>query len=290
MARFPHIHTLALLLLAVAQPAQAEVSVNGRIAAGLLADDSRVTPTLSGDVRLVLPFGRGPVGFEAGVFGMATDLDTPHETYATLTLDFTAIHLAFGVPRPAFDGVAISPLEDLAPVIGLSSDNVATTRSRATWGAMYGGYLPVGARASGGDDRLQWAISAHRIDNHDLTLLSGSVDWNGTDAHLAAAMEWGTDSKLGGKVAASRDFGRMTAGAAAYFTPLPGARNMAEGFVTWHPMDRLDLTALVDVPSSGDALGVLGAAFGLGERTQLTGALSLQDGQTAASVGVDLRF
>ncbi|MCR8723587.1 hypothetical protein [Frigidibacter sp. ROC022] len=287
----------AALILGATLPAQAgslgfgNTEFEGRLAAVTRLEDQRITPALSGDLSFALPLFGGPLGLEIGLFGLATDLDTPHETYGTLTLELAAVKLAAGVPRPAFDGVAVSVLDRLVPISGLDEARIATTRSRVTWGAMYGHYLPLGLSASGQSGAIGWAVSAHQVDQQDLQVVGAGLDWQSGDWSLAAALEWASDGGFGGKVQAVRQIGDIRLGGTVFVAPLPGAEDRGEAFVSWHAGQHLDLTGALQVArDSGDALALMAADYGIGDRGHLTAALISDAGDPALDLGLGWDF
>ena len=81
---------------------------------------------LFGDANLRLgfdSFASGvPLGLELGLFGLATGLDTPHETYGALTWDpASGGRILIGVPRPAYDSFAVSAIERHFPTLSAST-------------------------------------------------------------------------------------------------------------------------------------------------------------------------
>ena len=136
---------------------------------------------------------------EVGVFGRADALDTPHETYGAIGVYLTPdIHLSAGVPRPAYDGFAVSALERRFP--SLAIDRAQTTRSAATQGAMFANWLPYGVSLVGTTGDLRFAISAHYAEVPDETVvgaglagslggwaLSGAIEAVGDDGRLDEA-------------------------------------------------------------------------------------------------------
>ena len=129
-------------------PAQSQAFTfgsEGRLAAGYTDQVPGTDITLFGDATARLSLDNAPLGFELGVFGFANVVDTPHETYGTFTWDFAqGRRLFLGVPRPAYDSFAISAVETMLPALGVS--HTAATRSQATYGAMFEGFLPYGLR------------------------------------------------------------------------------------------------------------------------------------------------
>jgi hypothetical protein len=268
----------------------ADLAFDGSLRAGVYAGADRATGFVAADLRLVLPRLAGPLGFEAGAFGLGIAADTPHETYASVIADFGAFRLGAGVPRPGFDSFAISPLERLVPVRGLAGDRIAATRSRVTWGAMYGGDLPVGALISGQAGSVGWALSAHRVKQRDLTVASLGLGWEAKDWRLGAGVEWGSDGEIGGKAQVERDFAAVTLGVSAY-AARPGNGHLSEGFLAWRATDRMTVSALVQVQSgAGDALAVVAAHYGFERGGTASLAVTAEGGQAAASIGFDMRF
>jgi hypothetical protein len=283
-----------LASIALAQPAAAGGrfgNLTGWVAAGYAAGDHADTPFLAGDIDLAAPLFGSALGLDFGAYGLAFDEDTPHETYGALTLRVGPGVLAAGVVRPAYDRVADTPLDRLAPLAGFAEPRVAATRSRVTWGATYAGYLPVGVSYSGAEGGRSWSISAHRADSQDLDVAGAGLALDDAGWHLAGALEWASDGTWAGKAQLAHDGPRFSAGASAYAAPAPGFADLAEGWLTWHASGRLDLSALVQVPSGqGSTLAVLALNYALGERGRLALGLTGEGGTAAASLGLDWTF
>ncbi len=286
----------ALALAVVAAPAAAADlrfgSLDGWAVAGYATGNhaARDTAFLSGDVTFAAPLFGSALGIELGGYGLAYDLDTPHETYGALTLATGFGRLSAGVVRPAFDRFAASPLDRMLPLAGFAEPRIAATRSRVTWGAMYAGYLPYGASLTGGNDAFGWAVSAHRAESQNLTVASLGLGLSRPGWRLDAAVEWASDDSWAGKAQMVSDGPQVSAGLGLYAAPAPHHANRAEGWLTWHQSPRLDLSALVQVPTEGHGIGVLAADYSLGDHARLALGLSDEAGTAAASLGLDWRF
>ena len=117
----------AILLFAAASlPARAEV--DGEIRLGATQGGALSGAAVFADGTW--SYQRGRFGVALGAYGVWTQDDQPHETYAALTFDGARGRLSFGVPRPAYDLFAVSVIDHALPALGLAS--VAQTRSHAT--------------------------------------------------------------------------------------------------------------------------------------------------------------
>ncbi len=209
---------LATLTVLCAAPALAQSSwpsgltADGRLAFGYTDRVPGAEVFLFGDATLRLDgsaFGLGlPIGIELGVFGRATALDTPHETYGALTWDLPqGGRVSVGVPRPAYDSFAVSALEAAFP--DLAIDRAGSTRSLATFGAMFANFLPYGIRFENFAGDLRYAVSVHDASNMDTTIAGVGLAYPVGDWTLEGAVEvaWGVTTDVGAKVQARGDLG-----------------------------------------------------------------------------------
>src|SRR5690606_27910096 len=180
----------------------------------------------------------------------------------------------------------------LLPILARTEARIGASRSRLTWGAMYGHYLPYGASWTARRGAFTWALSAHTVPNQDLRVGSAAIEWAGVPFSLAAALEGASDGAVGGKVQIRADLGDLTGGVTGFVTDTPGFGDLAEGFLTWRaPGGRLTLSALVEVPfGSGDRLAVVAAGYDLGNGGRAVFGLSESGGEPAASFGIDWTF
>lgn len=278
---------LSLVLILLAWPAAAQDWAEGSIGLGYSGpQDSAVG---FADVTARLPLG-DVLGVEIGLFGGAVRGDSPHETYGAVTVTTGAGLLSAGSVRPAYDSFGLSGVESLMPVLAFGEAQVARTRSRLTWGAMYGGDVAWGLRWDSQTGTARWAVSAHRLEGSDLAVGSAAVEWRAEGLVLGAAVETATDGRTGGKLTARGGAGRLAGGIGGYIPSTPGIAKVAEGFLTWEATDRLGLSALVQVPSGGgSSFAVVAAQYALGGGRLAVG-VSAEDGEATASIGMDWKF
>ncbi|KMW56859.1 hypothetical protein AIOL_001816 [Candidatus Rhodobacter oscarellae] len=279
--------------LALATPVHAQsfpdwVSAEGTFALGVTDRVPGADAFLVGDGTVRLSFGR--FGAELGVYGRADALDTPHETYGTLTLDIGANgRLSVGVPRPAYDAFAVSALETHFPSLGI--DRTRATRSAATFGAMFADWLPVGARFTNSTGDLSYAVSAHSAENPGATVVGFGLGTRAGDWTLSGAIE-SVDGDVSAKAAVSRDFGAFSGGL-AYFAPeAAGLSDLVEGFATYSISDQLDVTGVVQAPVDGGSVtGGVSARYSFTEATSVSLGVASDAGSDAVySAFLGLRF
>jgi hypothetical protein len=249
---------------------------------------------LVGDATLrFAPAFAGRFGAELGVYGRADALDTPHETYGVLTYDFGSdARIAVGVPRPAYDGFAVSALEFAFPSLGV--DRAGATRSAATHGAMFANWLPYGVSFTNRTENFRYAISLHDASNVDTTVASLGFETDLGNWQLSGALEvaWGTSTEVSGKLQARGQIGAVSTGVGYYSPGIVGGSDLVEAFATVKPTDRLTLTAVVQVPTDGtSATGGIAARYGITDATALSVGVMTDAGADAAfNAMVDFRF
>lgn len=242
---------------------------------------------LKGDATLGLSLG--PARFELGVFGFATRDDTPHETYGTVSFALGERgRLWAGVPRPAYDLVLGSSLEDSFPLLGL--DRVPTSRSHATTSTMFGYALPVGVLYRNG----ALAVSAHVAGNEDTRMASASLTHPVGATTLAAAIEI-VDGPFGTKVNAKGGFETVWQDwsvAAAVFlpgsTPSPQTVELA---LRWRSNEDLGLDAVIHAPLEGglDPVAGFSARYNLGDAARLRAGVAT-DGSGGMAFNAGLKW
>ncbi|MCP3972311.1 MAG: hypothetical protein GY717_18705 [Rhodobacteraceae bacterium] len=250
----------------------------GRLSAGYSGRASGADAFLTGDATLrFAPDWLGPVGAELGVYGRADALDTPHETYGTLTWDFSdAARLSVGVPRPAFDGFAVSALEAGFPALAIDITN--QTRSAATFGAMFANWLPYGVSLAGDTDRLRYAVSVHSAAAPGATVAGLGLGTEIGDWQLSGAVEL-TDGEFSAKTQAVRSFGAVEAGIGYYAPGAAGASHLAEAFATFAVSDQLSLGAVVQLPvDGGSATGGVRARYEIGDSLAVSTGIATDAG------------
>jgi len=253
------------------------VSASGRIAFGVTDRLPGADVFLAGDVQLrFAPQIFGRFGAELGMFGRADALDTPHETYGAITYDFGENgRVSVGVPRPAFDGFAVSALEKSFPALGV--DRAATTRSAVTHGAMFANWLPFGVTFANQTDTLRYAVSLHDVGRVDTTVASLGAATDIGDWQISGALEvtFGTSTEVSGKIQAKGQVGAVNVGAGYYVPGIFGSSDMVEVFADFSPIDRVTISGVVQLPTDGatDPTG------GIAMRYDLTA-------QSAISLGV----
>lgn len=286
-------------LIASAAPALAQsfpdwIAADGRLALGYSDRVPGADAFLVGDATLrFTPAFLGRFGAELGFYGRADALDTPHETYGALTFDFTETgRLSAGVPRPAYDGFAVSALELSFP--SLAVDRTGATRSAATNGAMFAGWLPYGVSFTNQTEALRYAVSIHDASNVGATVASIGAATDLGDWQLSGALEiaWGTSTEVSGKVQARGQLGPVTGGLGYYSPGAVGGSDLVEVFASVSPFDRLTLSAVVQVPTNGtDATGGIAARYGVTDSTAISVGVASDAGSDAVfNAFLDWRF
>ena len=278
----------------VAQSLGFSIAGDGRLAAGVTDQVKGADLFFFGDATARLSHENSPIGFELGIFGLANIVDTPHETYGTFTLDFAqGGKLLLGVTRPAYDSFAVSAMEKSLPALGVS--HTASTRSLATYGAMFAGYLPYGLRFESASGSLRYAVSIATVPNRDTTIASAGFSMPIGDLTLESAIEaaHAATTKVAGKVQLSGDFGQVHAGLGYYSPSTVGRPDMVEAFASFDPFDKLTVAGVIQIPltNADDPVVGVSARYALTAAVGLSAGV-LRDGQAgnAYSTQVDWNF
>ncbi len=287
--------TLASVIAASGPQAQSlpfDITADGRLALGYSDRLPGADVFLFGDATTRLGFGA--FGFELGVFGLADAIDTPHETYGAVTFDFAGGgRVSAGVPRPAYDSFAVSGLEGPFPSLGVA--RTGTSRSLATFGAMFGNFLPYGVRFENETDRLRYAASIHTVPNQDITMAGLGLAYPMGDWTLEGAVEvsWGASMDVAGKVQAHGRAGRVSGGIGLYLPGTVGGPEAVELFGNFDANDRLSVTGVVQVPLDGGTDPSAGAAvrYSINDRVGVSAGVMTDAGADAAfNALIDFRF
>lgn len=279
--------------MAAAQGAGLTFEPSGRLSFG--ASD-RVTGAdifLYGDATLRLSSDALPLGIEVGAYGLADALDTPHETYAAVTWDLAGGgRVSLGVPRPAYDGFAVSALETQFPSLAVARSG--GSRSLATTGAMFGNFLPYGARYDQTRGDLRLALSVHEVTNFDRTIAGFGAAYDLGDWTVSGAVEiaWGSSTDVAVKIRAEGGSGPVTGGVGIFAPGTVGGPELIEGFAAFQPMDRVTLSGVVQAPLDGsDPTGGITARYDIRKDLSVTaGVLSDAGSQAAFSAHLDWNF
>ena len=285
--------SLALTILLVTAPLAAAqsfppwFSADGRVALGYSDRVPGADAFLVGDVTLRFqPQLSGVLGFELGAYGRADALDTPHETFGAVIWDFGRdARLAVGVPRPAYDGFAISALEHSFPSLGI--DATGGTRSAATNGAMFANWLPYGISFSGRRDAFQYAASVHEASNVGMTVASFGAATAVGNWQFSGAVEvtWGAGSNVSGKLQARGPIGPVTGGIGYYSPSTVGGSDLVEAFADYLATDNITISAVMQAPTNGAA----DPTTGIAARYSITPNAALSIG-VASDAGSDAVF
>ncbi len=207
---------------------------------------------LFGDATLRLSLNTIPLGFELGVFGLANAVDTPHETYGTFTWDIAqGCRLSLGVPRPAYDSFAVSAFDTLLPSLAVSQ--VGTTRSLATYGAMFEGFLPYGLRYETKTDNLHFAVSIDTVPNRDTTIAGVGLALPIGEMTLESAFEmsWGATTDVAGKVQLKGERGGIEGGFGIYWPGTVGEPEVFEAFASFDLAEKVRVSGALQIPLRG---------------------------------------
>ena len=273
---------------AMAQGLGDAVSAEGHFALGVSDRVPGADAFLVGTGTARLSFGR--FGAELGVYGRADALDTPHETYGTLTYDIGANgRLAVGVPRPAYDGFAQSALELSFPSLGI--DRTQSTRSAATHGAMFAGWLPYGASFENETGDLRYSFSVHSSAAPGTTVVGVGIGTTVGPWALSGAIE-SAGGDVSAKAQVARDFGTARGGLGFYAPAAAGVSDLVEAFASFEPVDRIGVTAVVQVPvDGGSATGGFSARYELTDNAGLSMGVASDAGSDAVyNAFVDFKF
>ncbi|MEL7114472.1 MAG: hypothetical protein AAGP08_02595, partial [Pseudomonadota bacterium] len=262
-------------------------TIDGRLWIGASDRRAGAEASIVGDLTARLSYWN--FGAELGLFGRGDALDTPHETYGALTYSFGQTKIAVGVPRPAYDAVAISAFEsDLAD---LAIDRVQETRSAATFGAMYTNWIPYGVAVTGSRGALSFAGSVHYAELPDAYIIGAGARWSRDGWTLAGAVE-SNDGTLSAKAKIDRYFDKLST-SVAYFSPgAAGVSDVVELSATLRSMDRFGLTAVVQAPTDGsDVTAGVSGRYEISDRTSLALGVMTDAGTDATfSAAIDLNF
>jgi hypothetical protein len=295
----PLVLLIPLIFFGVAGSVQAQslglsFGAEGRLAAGYTDQVPGADVFLFGDATARLSLNSIPLGFELGVYGLANAVDTPHETYGTFTWDFAqGGRLLVGVPRPAYDSFAVSAVDKLFPSLGVS--NVGRTRSQATNGAMFEGFLPYGVRFENEAEKLRFAASIDTVPNRDTTIASFGLALPVGDMTLESAVEvsWGTTTEVAGKVQLKGAVGGFNGGLGLYLPGTVGGPELLEAFASYAPTDKITLAGVVQFPLSGpdDPTAGVSAHYAFSPMVGLSaGVLSDASADVAYSALLDWSF
>lgn len=230
------------------------------------------------------------VSAELGFFGRGDALDTPHETYGALGLSLSeAETLSIGVPRPAYDAFAVSRLELEFP--SLSIDRVAQTRSAATSGAMFLGWLPFGATYQRQHEGFDYALSFHRAEGQSQPILGLGIGTQTGPWTLSGAVE-SAPAGMSLKAQAVRDMGRWSGGVTYYAPAGAGLSDLVEFYADIRVHSRVRVTAIIQTPVYGSAgSGGLAGHYALTEDLMLNVGVGSDSGsRTFFSTGLSYGF
>ncbi|WP_425050720.1 hypothetical protein [Psychromarinibacter sp. S121] len=287
---------LAIILAATGGVAQADGAwpfrAEGWVALGATDRIPGSAPFVAGDLLLSLGVGRTPLSFELGAYGYLNKTDTPHETYGALAWTFPGAKVSAGVVKPAYDSFAPSALDKILPTLG--AERATMTRSEATWGAMFDGYLPLGARLDASLGPVDFAVSAHREKSRKVTIVAVGAAWSQGAWTFSGAVDGDLDHDTGthAKLAALWTGARMTAGAAVFVPDSATLPDLFEVSGSYAVTPDFGLSGVVQVPLDGSA-----STLAVSGRYQLANGIGvnlgagLEDGDdTAVSAYLDWRF
>ena len=279
---------------AFAQSLPLSFGANGRLGAGYTDEVSGAGVFFFGDATSRLSLNNTTLGFELGLYGLANAADTPHETYGTFTWDFSqGGKLLVGVTRPAYDSFAVSAFDALLPSLGAA--NTAATRSQATYGAMFAGFLPYGLRYEAATEKMRYAASIATVPNRDTTIAGLGLAFPIGQVTLESALEvsWGSTTEVAGKVQLKGALGRVNAGLGLYLPGTVGGPELVEVFASFAPADKTTIAGVLQVPFHGGSDPTIGisARYDLSPSTGLSvGILSDAGADAAYSAYVDWSF
>jgi hypothetical protein len=277
-----------------AQSLPLSFGADGRLGAGYTDQVSGAGVFFFGDVTSRVSLNNTPLGFELGLYGLANAADTPHETYGTFTWDFTqGGKLLVGVTRPAYDSFAVSAFDALLPSLGVA--NTGTTRSQATYGAMFAGFLPYGVRYETSTDKLRFAASIATVPNRDTAIAGLGLAFPIGQVTFESAVEvsWGTTTDVAGKLQVKGAIGRVNTGLGLYLPGTVGGPEIAEVFASFAPADKTTVAAEIQMPLNGVGDPTIGisARYDFSQASGFSiGVLSNAGAEAAYSAYVDWSF
>jgi hypothetical protein len=277
-----------------AQSLPLSFGADGRLGAGYTDQVSGAGVFFFGDATSRVSLNNTPLGFELGLYGLANAADTPHETYGTFTWDFTqGGKLLVGVTRPAYDSFAVSAFDALLPSLGVA--NTGTTRSQATYGAMFAGFLPYGVRYETSTDKLRCAASIATVPNRDTTIAGFGLAFPIGQVTFESAVEvsWGTTVDVAGKLQVKGAIGRVNTGLGLYLPGTVGGPETAEVFASFAPADKTTVAAEIQMPLNGVGDPTIGisARYDFSQASGFSiGVLSNAGAEAAYSAYVDWSF
>jgi hypothetical protein len=255
------IAAIAFLLTGTAEAQNRLLSfgAEGRLGAGFTDQVPDADYFLFGDATARLSLNGTPLGFELGIYGVANAADTPHETYGTFTWSFSqGGRLLLGVTRPAYDSFAVSAVDDLFPSLGVS--NTGATRSLATYGAMFAGFLPYGLRFETATDKLHFAASIATVPNRDTRIagLGLALPIGKMTLETALEVSWGPKTDVSAKVQMKGKIGRIDGGLGVYLPGTVAGPDMLEVFASFEPVEKITIAGVAQFPLSGDSDPTIG--------------------------------
>ena len=278
----------------MAQSLGLSYGAEGRLAAGFTDQVPGAALFFFGDATARVSSDAIPLGFELGVYGLANVVDTPHETYGTFTWDFAqGGRLFLGVPRPAYDSFAVSAVDRLFPTLGVLQ--TAATRSQATYGAMYAGYLPYGVRFEKDGEKLRFAVSVDTVPNRDLTIASVgfALPLGALTVETAIETSWGASQDVSGKVQLTSAVGRVNGGIGLYLPGRFGGPDRLEAFASFAPLERLTIAGVVQIALDGseEVTAGVSARYAISAANGFSaGVISTAAGDIAYSALLDWTF
>jgi len=283
-------HAITALLLAPASPLLAQ-GLDGQIALGLVAEDGDVDATFFADATYTLEVNG--LGFELGSYGVWTNEDSPHETYATVFADILSGRLHAGVPRPAYDQFAISAADHSLPHVGIAA--LRQTRSFATTASAELEEVPLGLLYTSDEGRSSYALSYHVIDALDSSVLSFGAGYDAGAWQLSGGLEYvdtddGSDANAKLQVATQID--QMDLSVSYFANGYADTADLAEIALGYHFSDRITGGAFLteEIGGSDTTIGAtVDVSFGSNLYLQ-AGVAHQDDADTAYSAFVGWAF
>lgn len=267
---------------------------DGRLATGFTNQVQGADLFFFGDATARLSLNNSSFGFELGVFGLANVVDTPHETYGTFTFDLAqGGRVLLGVTRPAYDSFAVSAVDSMQPSLGVL--RTAATRSEATYGAMFAGYLPYGLRFETQTDAFRFAASFATVPNRDKTIVSVGFAVPVGDLTFETAVEAsrGATTEFAGKLQVKGKIGQVNGGVGFYMPGTVGGPRMAELFAAFDPTEKITVSGVVQIPLGGNDATVAGVSVRYAYSSRvgvMAGVLHDADAKVAYSAMLDWKF